>query len=177
MIRYHLPLGIFLLIVVLFVIGLRLDPRHVPSPLIDKPAPEFSLPSLRDENTRVGTSDFIGKVTLLNVWASWCVSCLYEHPLLMDLFRQGVVPIYGLNYKDERKAAIAWLEQRGDPYQASAYDEAGRVGIDYGVYGVPETYVLDKKGIIRHKHIGPLTREDLDETILPLIRQLNESQK
>lgn len=177
MIRYHLPLGIFLLIVVLFVIGLRLDPRHVPSPLIDKPAPEFSLPSLRDENTSVGTSDFMGEVTLLNVWASWCVSCRYEHPLLVELSRQGLVSIYGLNYKDERKAAIAWLEQRGDPYRASAYDEAGRVGIDYGVYGVPETYVLDKKGIIRHKHIGPLTREDLDKTILPLIRQLNESQK
>lgn len=177
MIRYHLPLGIFLLIVVLFVIGLRLDPRHVPSPLIDKPAPEFSLPGLRDENTSVGTSDFMGEVTLLNVWASWCVSCRYEHPLLVELSRQGLVSIYGLNYKDERKAAIAWLEQRGDPYRASAYDEAGRVGIDYGVYGVPETYVLDKKGIIRHKHIGPLTREDLDKTILPLIRQLNESQK
>ena len=177
MIRYHLPLGIFLLIVVLFVIGLRLDPRYVPSPLIDKPAPEFSLPGLRDENTNVGTSDFMGKVTLINVWASWCVSCRYEHPLLVELSRQGLVPIYGLNYKDERKAAIAWLEKRGDPYLASAYDEAGRVGIDYGVYGVPETYVLDKKGIIRHKHIGPLGSKDLDETILPLIRQLNELQK
>jgi cytochrome c biogenesis protein CcmG/thiol:disulfide interchange protein DsbE len=146
----------------------------VPSPLIDKPAPEFKLTQLHAPDKTVSTQDLRGQVWLLNVWASWCVTCLQEHPLLVDLAKQNIVPIVGLNYKDERAAGIAWLAKRGDPYLLSAVDADGRVGIDYGVYGVPETFVIDKKGVIRYKHIGAVDHDALRKKILPLVEKLKQ---
>lgn len=171
--RFILPLVVFIALVVFLAIGLRLDPREVPSPLIGKPAPEFQLARLHEPDKTLSRQDLLGRVWLLNVWASWCVSCREEHPVLVDLARQRVVPIYGLNYKDERNAGLQWLKQFGDPYTMSVFDADGRVGIDYGVYGVPETFVIDKLGVIRHKHIGPLTAAAVRDTILPLVSQLN----
>ncbi|HMA90825.1 MAG TPA: DsbE family thiol:disulfide interchange protein [Burkholderiales bacterium] len=170
--RFLIPLGIFIVLLLFLAVGLRLDPRTVPSPLIDKPAPAFTLPRLDDPQQRVSEKDLLGKVWLLNVWASWCVSCREEHPVLVELSKRNLVPIYGLNYKDERKDALAWLGQFGNPYTISIMDADGRVGIDYGVYGVPETYVIDKQGVIRYKQIGPVTPEVLDAKILPLVRKL-----
>ncbi len=170
---YLLPLGIFFALVALLGVGLTLNPREVPSPLIGKPAPHFELPQLHDPARTFSEKDMLGKVWLLNVWASWCVSCRAEHPVLLDLARSKAVPIYGLNYKDERKDGVAWLGRLGNPYQLSAYDIQGRVGIDYGVYGVPETYVIDKRGVIRYKQIGPVTPEILKEKILPLVSELD----
>jgi cytochrome c biogenesis protein CcmG/thiol:disulfide interchange protein DsbE len=171
--RFLLPLGIFIVLVVFLAIGLNLDPREVPSPLIDKPAPAFRVPQLHDPAKTISQKDLQGKVWLLNVWASWCVSCRQEHPVLVDLAKRSVVPIYGLNYKDAREEGLRWLEQFGNPYTASAFDHDGRVGIDYGVYGVPETFVIDKSGTIRYKHIGPLSREAVEKKILPLVQELN----
>ncbi len=171
--RYLIPLVVFLLMIGLFGVGLKLDPSKVPSPLIDKPAPQFSLPDLHDREKLVDTAVLREhKVSLFNVWASWCVACRQEHPFLMELARSGDVPIYGLNYKDKRPDAINWLNRLGNPYTASAFDEEGRVGIDWGVYGVPETFVVDSKGVIRYKQIGPLTEQAWQETILPLINQI-----
>ncbi len=171
--RFLIPLGIFLLIIVLFVAGLRLDPSKVPSPLIDKPAPQFSLPDLHDEQKTVATEELTKhEVSLFNVWATWCVACRQEHPFLMALARSGEVPIYGLNYKDKREDAVRWLNRYGNPYIANAYDEDGRVGIEWGVYGTPETFVVDSKGIVRYKQIGPLTEQVWQETILPLIDRI-----
>lgn len=171
--RFLLPLGIFIVLVGFLAAGLRLNPREVPSPFIGKPAPAFSVPQLHAADHSIAPQDMAGKVWLLNVWASWCVSCRQEHPVLMELARRNVVPIVGLDYKDERPAGIAWLQEHGDPYLLSAYDRDGRIGIDYGVYGVPETFVIDKAGVIRHKHIGPLTQKAVDEKILPLVKELN----
>jgi cytochrome c biogenesis protein CcmG/thiol:disulfide interchange protein DsbE len=167
-----LPLAVFLLLVVFLGKGLMLNPSEVPSPLIDKPAPDFSLARLHDAAATISNKDMAGKVWLLNVWASWCVSCRQEHPLLVDLSRRGVVPIYGLNYKDTREDAVAWLQNLGNPYLESGFDVDGRVGMDYGVYGVPETYVIDKQGVIRYKQIGPIGPDVLQDKILPLIREL-----
>ena len=172
-VRYLTPLVLFLALAALLYKGLALNPREVPSPLIGKPAPEFSLPELKDTSRQLSHSDFLGKVSLLNVWATWCVSCRAEHPLLMQLARQGVT-IYGLDYKDNREDAKRWLQRFGDPYVANAFDADGRVGIDWGVYGTPETFVIDQRGIIRHKHIGPLTEEAIQGEILPLIQKLKE---
>ena len=172
MARYLIPLGVFVVMAIFLAIGLTLEPRIVPSPLIGKPAPEFTLPQLKDASQQLGRKDLLGKVTLLNVWASWCVACRHEHPLLVQLARTGRVNIYGLNYKDKREDGLRWLEQLGDPYIVSAFDEQGNVGIDYGVYGVPETYVIDKQGIIRHKVIGPVTEENITRVILPLVKEL-----
>ena len=170
--RFLIPLGIFIVLLLFLAVGLRHDPRLVPSPLIDKPAPAFTLPRLDDPQQRVSEKDLLGKVWLLNVWASWCVSCREEHPVLVEFAKKNIVPIYGLNYKDERKDALAWLGQFGNPYTLSIMDADGRIGIDYGVYGVPETYVIDKQGVIRYKQIGPVTPELLDAKILPLVRKL-----
>ena len=171
--RYLLPLGIFLLLAVLLAIGLNLNPREVPSPLINKPAPHFSLPQLHEPDKTFSQKDMAGKVWLLNVWASWCVSCREEHPYLMELSRANVLPIIGLNYKDKPDAAMGWLAQLGDPYDLSVKDLDGRVGIDYGVYGVPETYLIDKKGVIRYKRIGVLTPEIIQTKVLPMAKELN----
>ena len=175
MTRYAIPIAIFVALVALLGVGLKLDPREVPSPLIGKPAPHFELPQLH-ETTRMFTErDMLGKVWMLNVWASWCVSCRDEHPVLLDLAASGAVPLYGLNYKDKREDGLAWLKSMGDPYRISIYDFDGKVGIDYGVYGVPETYVIDKLGVIRYKRIGPLTPQILKEKVLPLVRELERA--
>ena len=172
--RFLLPLGIFIVLVAFLAIGLNLNPREVPSPLIGKPAPAFALPQLHKPEASFAPKDLQGKVWLLNVWASWCVSCRQEHPLLVELAKKGTVPIYGLNYKDPRDDALRWLQRYGDPYVLSIADAEGRVGIDYGVYGVPETYVIDKAGVIRFKQIGPVTQVALEKTILPLVKELQK---
>jgi len=172
--RYLLPLGIFVVLVIFLGVGLTLDPRRVPSPLVDKPIPQFELPQLKVGDKVISDRDLKGKVSLFNVWASWCVACRQEHPVLLQLARTGQVPIYGLNYKDQRSDALNWLAQLGDPYTAVAFDLEGRVGIDWGVYGVPETFVIDPQGIIRYKQIGPVTPKALQEEILPLVRRLQK---
>jgi cytochrome c biogenesis protein CcmG, thiol:disulfide interchange protein DsbE len=173
MMRYALPLGVFVALVLLLGVGLSLDPREVPSPLINKPAPPFQLPLLHQPEKSFSPREMQGKVWMLNVWASWCAACREEHPVLADFARSGPTPLYGLNYKDRRNDAIAWLRRFGDPYVASLVDADGRIGIDYGVYGVPETYVIDKQGVIRYKRIGPVTPAILKERIVPLIAELN----
>ena len=172
MARFLIPLAVFIVLVGFLAIGLKLNPREVPSPLIDKPAPAFQLTRLDDPARTISLEDLRGKVWLLNVWASWCVACLQEHPVLVDFSRSGLVPIYGLNYKDKPDAATAWLGKNGNPYTLSIVDADGRVGIDYGVYGVPETFVIDQQGVIRYKQIGPVTPEVLNDTIIPLVRKL-----
>ena len=171
--RYMLPLGAFLLLAILLGVGLGLNPREVPSPLIGKAAPHFELPQLHRPQENFSQKDMRGKVWMLNVWASWCAACREEHPVLVDLAKSGTIPIIGLNYKDKRNDGLAWLVRYGDPYVLSAYDEHGKVGIDYGVYGVPETYVIDKQGVIRYKRIGIVTPDIVKNRILPMIDELN----
>ncbi len=171
--QYLAPLGAFVVLLGFLGVGLNLNPREVPSPLIGKPAPDFTLPRLDDASQALSRQDLAGKVWVLNVWASWCVPCREEHPLLVEFARQRVVPLYGLNYKDKPTDAIAWLGRYGNPYTATMSDLQGKVGIDWGVYGVPETFVIDKQGVVRFKHIGPLTPQVLRERILPLVRELN----
>lgn len=175
MLRYSLPLVLFISLVILFLSSLQNDPGKVPSPLIDRPAPEFTLPTLHRPGTTISKSDLLGEVSLINVWASWCVACRIEHPLLVETARTESVRLYGLNYKDEREPALRWLQQLGNPYLDSGFDADGRIGIDYGVYGVPETFVLDKQGYIRYKHIGPVDRRQLENVILPLVKELEQS--
>lgn len=167
------PLALFVALVAFLAVGLKRDPSQVPSPLVGKPAPEFSLPRLGAEGS-FGPKDMAGKVWLLNVWASWCVSCREEHPVLVEFARTRLAPLVGLDYKDKPDAAINWLARYGNPYELSAVDADGRVGIDYGVYGVPETYLIDKAGVIRFKQIGPVTREVLNNQIVPLIKELQK---
>jgi cytochrome c biogenesis protein CcmG/thiol:disulfide interchange protein DsbE len=172
--RFLLPLVVFFIMVAFLGVGLRLDPREVPSPFIGKPAPAFTLPQLAEPGKTFGTAELKGQVSLVNVWASWCVSCRQEHPLLVELSKAKVLPIYGLNYKDEREAALNWLKRLGNPYTLSVFDEEGKAGIEWGVYGVPETFLIDKQGVIRHKHTGPITPEAWQKTLLPLIIQLQK---
>jgi cytochrome c biogenesis protein CcmG/thiol:disulfide interchange protein DsbE len=174
MTRYLIPLAIFVTLVVFLAIGLGRDPHEVPSPLINRAAPAFKLAQLQDPQQTFSAAEMQGKVWLLNVWASWCVSCRDEHPVLLELSKTGAVPIYGLNYKDKREDGIAWLQDSGNPYVLSASDSDGRVGIDYGVYGVPETYLIDRNGVIRFKQIGPVTPDVVQNKILPLVKELNK---
>jgi cytochrome c biogenesis protein CcmG/thiol:disulfide interchange protein DsbE len=171
--KFLIPLAIFLVLVGFLAVGLNLNPREVPSPLIGKPAPAFELTKLDAADQKLKRDDLLGKVWVLNVWASWCAPCREEHPLVMELARRKLAPVYGLNYKDTRPAGMAFLTQLGNPYEASLFDGDGRVGIDWGVYGVPETFVVDKQGTIRFKHIGPLTTEVLEKKITPLLKELN----
>lgn len=173
MLRYLIPLGLFLVLVVFLAIGLGRDPHEVPSPLINKAAPTFRLPQLHEPTRTFSAEDMRGKVWVMNVWASWCISCRDEHPLLLEYARSGAVPIYGLNYKDKREDALSWLGELGDPYVLSAADLDGRVAIDYGVYGAPETYLIDQNGTIRFKQIGPVTRDIWSQKVLPLVQELN----
>ena len=173
MARFLLPLSLFIVLAGFLAYGLQLNPREVPSPLIDKPAPLFKVAQLHSPDKTIAPEDMKGKVWLLNVWASWCVSCLQEHPILIELAKANLVPIVGLNYKDQRDAGLGWLTKHGDPYVLSAYDLDGRIGIDYGVYGVPETFVIDKAGVIRYKHIGPVTVDALNTKILPKVKELS----
>jgi cytochrome c biogenesis protein CcmG/thiol:disulfide interchange protein DsbE len=170
--RLAWTLGGFVALIVLLAVGLRLDPREVPSPLIGKPAPVFELPLLAAPDKTFSQKDMLGRVWVLNVWASWCAPCLVEHSQITRL-AAGTVPVVGLNYKDAREDALPWLARNGNPFTASVYDGAGRIALDYGVYGVPETYVIDRKGVIRYKRIGPVTPEILKERIEPLLRELN----
>ena len=165
--------AIFIALLLLLAAGLTLNPREVPSPLVGKAAPPFELPLLSEPGKSFASKDRLGSVWLLNVWASWCVSCRDEHPVLLELAKSGVVPVYGLNYKDKREDGLRWLAAYGDPYRLSVVDAEGRIGIDYGVYGVPETYVIDRKGVIRYKHIGPLTPETAREKLRPLVKELS----
>jgi cytochrome c biogenesis protein CcmG/thiol:disulfide interchange protein DsbE len=191
--KYIIPLAIFIGLLVFFGVGLTKDPHMVPSPLINKPAPDFHLMELSSPSTLFSPADMRGKVWLLNVWASWCVSCRAEHATLVQYAGSAGLPIIGLNYKEVRgddqldtagmsgsqekalalQRAQAWLTSHGNPYVTTVMDLDGRVGIDYGVYGVPETFLIDKEGIIRYKQIGPVTPEALQNTILPMARKLN----
>jgi len=171
--RYLIPLALFVVLVGFLARGLNLDPREVPSPLIGKPAPAFALTRLDDEARMVRREDMLGKVWVLNVWASWCAACRDEHPHLLDFAKTRQVPLVGLNYKDTRRDGLGWLARFGNPYDMSLFDVDGRVGIDFGVYGVPETFVIDKQGVIRFKQIGPVTPAVLRERIVPLLKELN----
>lgn len=173
--RYLLPLLVFLGLLAFLAAGLRLNPRELPSPFIGKPAPLFEAVQLHETGKSFSPQDMKGEVWLLNVWASWCAACRVEHPALMNLAASGVVPIVGLNYKDERADGKAWLQQFGNPYRMSAHDRDGRIGIDYGVYGVPETFVIDRQGVVRLKHVGPLSEEFVKTKLIPLIEELKNA--
>jgi cytochrome c biogenesis protein CcmG/thiol:disulfide interchange protein DsbE len=171
--KYLVPLAIFVVLGLLLAYGLNLDPRKIPSPLIGKSLPAFSLTTVADPARKVGRDDLLGRAYLLNVWASWCVACRQEHPLLNELARNKAVPIIGINYKDKREDALGWLGSLGNPYELSLADSDGRLGIDLGVYGVPETFVIDKQGVIRYKQIGPITPEVWEQKLAPLIKELS----
>ncbi|HLB13827.1 MAG TPA: DsbE family thiol:disulfide interchange protein [Burkholderiales bacterium] len=172
--RFLIPLGIFVALAGFLFVGLSLNPREVPSPLVGKPAPSFRLAQLHAPEKQFAREDMLGQVWLLNVWASWCAPCRDELPVLVGLAKTRTVPLVGFNYKDKPEAAKALLKAFGDPYALSVSDPDGRVGIDYGVYGVPETFVIDRGGMIRQKHIGPVTHEALEKKILPLVRELQK---
>ena len=170
-----IPFVVFVGIMIFLARGLTLKPGEVPSPFVGKPAPEFDLPSLMAPGARISESTLSGKPWLLNVWASWCAACRDEHPLLNELSANGIVDIIGLNYKDGRDDALGWLDVHGNPYAEVAVDQDGAVGIEYGVYGVPETFVIDANGIVRMKHIGPITTDTLSTKLLPLLQELGVS--
>ncbi|MCP4697039.1 MAG: DsbE family thiol:disulfide interchange protein [Gammaproteobacteria bacterium] len=172
MIRYLLPLGVLVVLTAFLGVGLGLNPRELKSTLIDKPAPAFTLPRVKSPEKSISAKEFPGKVSLLNIWASWCVSCRQEHALLMELAKYSRINLYGLNWKDTLPAARNWLSELGDPYIANAFDEKGRTGIDYGVTGTPETFIIDKKGIIRYKHVGPINANVFKNKLQPLIQRL-----
>lgn len=171
-----IPLIVFIALAVLLAIGLTRDPKLVPSPLIGKPAPAFLLSTVHNPNQQVSEKELLGKVSLVNVWASWCPSCREEHPVLVEFARSTNTPIYGLNWKDQREDAIRWLKHFGNPYVLSFHDPDNRAGLDWGVYGAPETFLVDKKGIIRFKQVGPVTPKLLQEKLIPMIKKLEQEQ-
>lgn len=171
--RFIIPLALFIMLVGLLALGLKLDPREVPSPLIGKPAPAFALTRLDDVSRTIRREDMLGKVWMLNVWASWCAACRDEHPNLLAFARRKRMPMLGLNYKDTRNEGLSWLLRFGNPYDASLFDADGRIGIEFGVYGVPETFIIDQQGVIRFKQIGAVTQHVIEERILPLLKELN----
>lgn len=175
MIRYLLPIGIFIGLLIALMVGLGKDPGELPSPLIGRDSPTFTLPELSNPEVTVSDTDIRGEVALVNVWASWCVACRQEHNFLMALARSGTIPIYGLNWRDERPAALRWLRDLGNPYTANAFDGDGRVGIDWGVYGAPETFLLDKEGRVIYKHVSPLTPKVWREEFEPRIAEARKS--
>jgi len=168
-----LPLALFIVLVGFLLVGLRRDPHEVPSPLINKSAPDFQLPQLQQATATFSAKEMRGKVWLLNFWGTWCVACREEHPLLVQYAKTGIVPIYGVDYKDERAAALQWLNEFGNPYTLTAFDVDGRTSIDYGVYGAPESYLVDRNGVIRFKQIGPITEDVWQNKIMPLVKELN----
>lgn len=174
MVRYVAPVAVFAIMIPVFIAGLQRNPSEIPSPLIDEAAPQYELPSLLEPGKTVGSADYAGRVALVNVWATWCVGCRQEHDYLMQLSRESDIPIFGLNWRDQRDAAIDWLRQLGDPYEATAYDADGRVGIDWGVYGAPETFLIGPDGTVLYKHISPLTDAVWREEFLPRIASLGE---
>ena len=169
-----LPLLLFVVLVGFLLVGLRRDPHEVPSPLINKSAPDFQLPQLQQASATFSAKEMRGKVWLLNFWGTWCVACREEHPLLVQYAKTGAVPIYGVDYKDERTAALQWLDEFENPYTLTAFDVDGRISIDYGVYGAPESYLIDRNGVIRFKQIGPTTEDVWQNKILPLAKELNK---
>jgi len=171
---FVVPALAFAAIAVAFSFGLTRDPSDLPSAVISKPVPEFSLPPVKGRTLGPSSANLVGEVSLVNVFASWCTACRYEHPIFMRLRRDGVVPIHGLNYKDKPEDAAQWLDTLGDPYTRTGADLDGRVAIDWGVYGVPETFVVGRDGRIAYKQVGPVTAEVLDETIMPLIERLRQ---
>ena len=173
--RFALPVGLFVIIVAFLAVGLNRDPRYVPSPLIGTPLPAFSLTTLHEPGLGMDVASLGPGPYLINVWASWCAACRTEHPLLNTMARRGDIRLYGLNYKDERRAALDWLRERGDPYQLSLFDPEGRLGLDLGVYGVPETFVIGADGTIVYKHIGPLDASTIERTVLPLLTSGGDS--
>ncbi len=172
---FLLPLVAFFALAAFFLRGLWLDPREVPSPLIGKPAPQFERPKLAAAGEKISNKDLAGQVWILNVWASWCAPCREEHPVWNEFARKKLVTLVGLNYKDQDDAAQRWLRDLGNPYNVSIADADGSVGIDFGVYGVPETFVIDRTGVIRYKHIGAMTPKVLETKIVPLLQELNRS--
>lgn len=173
--RYLLAPLFFLALATVLWLGLGRDPAEVPSPLVGKPVPAFRLTQLEHPTQTISPADMAGQVWLLNVWASWCTACREEHPALLAFAEESGVPVIGLNYKDVREDGIRWLDRLGNPYRTSGFDLDGRVGIDFGVYGVPETFVIDRQGIIRFKFIGGLTPEQIKKKLLPLIKELNRA--
>jgi len=173
--RYLAPLIMIAIMFPIFIVGLSRDPTEVPSPLLNKPAPEFELPSLKDPARTIGSADYAGQMALINVWATWCVGCRQEHDYLLKLASETDIPIYGLNWRDDRGDALAWLQQLGDPYVASAFDEDARVGIDWGVYGAPETFLISADGIVLYKHISPLTEVVWLREFQPIIRAVKKA--
>lgn len=170
--KFLIPLIAFAVLVALLFAGLNNDPRRVPSPLVGKPAPAFELPRLSEPSVKFSSKMLLGKVWVLNIWASWCGGCRTEHPVITELAKRDLVSVIGFDYKDTNDQAQAWLDQFGNPYRLVVTDQDGSVGFDYGVYGVPETFFIDKKGIIRYKHIGPISFKDLTDIIIPLINKL-----
>ena len=168
------PLVLFIGLVIFLFVGLGRDPHEVPSPLLNKPAPSFQLPQLSEPGKTFSAQEMRGKVWLLNFWGTWCIACREEHPMLVEYAKTGLIPIYGVDYKDDRAAGLRWLEEFGNPYTAVAFDVEGRTSIDYGVYGAPETFLIDKNGVIRFKQIGPITKDVWETKIVPLARQLNQ---
>lgn len=169
-----IPLVVFGVLVIFLAIGLTRDPSEIPSPLINKPAPTFSAPVLGSTDLQFSNKDMLGKVWLLNTWASWCVACRQEHPLLVELSKAKILPIIGLDYKDKDELGLQWLARYGNPYDVSMADRDGRIGMDFGVYGVPESFLIDKAGIIRYKQIGPFTDADINNKLLPLVKELQK---
>lgn len=169
-----IPLGIFLVLLVFLAIGLTRNPHEIPSPLINKPAPSFMAPVLDSGGLKVSNKDMLGKVWLLNTWASWCVACREEHPVLMEFAKSKMIPIVGLDYKDKDADGSKWLGRFGNPYDVVITDADGRIGIDFGVYGVPESFLIDKQGMIRYKQIGPFTTELVRNKLIPMIRELQK---
>ncbi len=174
--RHLVPLAVFAILIPFLIIALGRDPSELPSPLLDKSAPEFDLPSLTDDTQRVSSASFDSKMVLLNVWATWCVGCRQEHGFLNELAATGVIPIYGINWRDNRADALRWIQQLGDPYAASGYDEDGRVGIDWGVYGAPETFLIAADGTVLFKQLGPLDWALWERNFVPLIEVMEQAQ-
>ncbi|MDX1405415.1 MAG: DsbE family thiol:disulfide interchange protein [Woeseiaceae bacterium] len=171
MLRYVVLIAAFAMLIGIFALGLKRDPRELPSVLIDKPAPEYELPTVKDPTVTVGSDDYAGQMVLVNIWATWCVGCRQEHEYLMELAARNEIPLYAINWRDQRQQAIEWLERLGDPYVASAYDEDGRVGIDWGVYGAPETFLVSADGNVLYKHIGPMDETVWQREFVPRIAQ------
>ncbi len=174
--RFLIPLVIFALLIAVFVVGLGRDPSQLPSPLLEKPSPQFDLPSLLEPEQRVTSQDYKGEVALINVWATWCAGCREEHNFLLQLAEANVIPIYGLNWRDNGPEARRWIQQLGDPYVATAYDQDGRVGIDWGVYGAPETFLVAADGTVLYKQLGPLSWGLWEENFVPLLKAQEQLQ-
>jgi cytochrome c biogenesis protein CcmG/thiol:disulfide interchange protein DsbE len=170
--HFILPLLLFLIIILFFWKGLGRDPNLLPSMLVDKPVPKFNFAVLENDTLRFSNKDFLDQVSLLNVWATWCVACQLEHPVLMDIQQNSGIVVYGLNYKDDRKTALAYLRKIGNPYRLNIADPDGKLGIQFGVYGTPETFLIDKNGVVRYKYIGPLTIDVWEKELLPRIQKL-----